>query len=71
MYVEFTYCPPGQYHENHCDNSYHAKNSAYFISRSRFIGNVASKNKQRKSHSYVNDRARFQGFGGGGSLQVI
>ena len=25
MYVEFIYCPPGQYHENHCDNSYYVR----------------------------------------------
>ena len=72
MYVEFTYCPPGRYGENCCDDRCnYTMNSTYIISHSNFIGNTASKNNQSKSHFYVNDHARFQGFGGGGGLQVI
>ena len=72
MYVEFTYCPPGRYRGNHSDNRYnYIVNSTYFISHSSFKRNIALKIKQSKSHFYVNDRARFLGFGGGGGLQVI
>jgi hypothetical protein len=72
MYIEFTYCPPGRYRKNHCDHRYnYITNSTYNISHSNFTGNLALKTKQSKSHFYVNDRARFQGFGGGGGLQVI
>ena len=71
MYVEFTYCPPSRYRDNHCDDRYYIVNSTYSISHSSFIRNIASKTKQSKSHFYVNDRARFKGFGGGGGLQVI
>ena len=70
VYVELTYCPPGRHGEN-CDDRYNnIMNSTYNISHSHFISNNASRLMQSKTDFYVNDRARFQGFGRGGGLQV-
>ena len=72
VYVEFAYCPPGRYDDNctwYSDTS-KTKTSTYYISNSNFTNNNASHIKHHKTDFYINDHARYQGFGRGGGVQV-
>ena len=70
VYLEFTYCPPGQYGDR-CDKHADVTNSQYNFNRCNFIHNVATNVHRNETDFAINEGSIFQGLGRGGGLNVM
>ena len=70
VYLEFTYCPPGQ-HGDKCDRHTNITNSQYNFNRCKFIHNAATNVHRKETDFAIDEGSNFQGLGRGGGLNVM
>ena len=70
VYLEFTYCPPGQLGDT-CNQDINITNSLYNFSGCYFINNTATNIHRDKTDFAINEGSNFQGLGRGGGLNVV
>ena len=70
VYLEFTYCPPGQYSDM-CVRDKNITSSLYNFSGCNFIHNTATNVHRDETDFAINKGTNFQGLGRGGGLNIM
>ena len=70
VYIEFTYCLPGQYGEE-CDRHSNITGSIYRFDRCKFIGNNATSTNRERTDFAISEGSNFYGLGRGGGLNIV
>ena len=70
VYIEFTFCLPGQYGEE-CDRHSNIIGSTYQFDGCKFIGNNATSINRKRTDFSISEGSNFYGLGRGGGLNVV